>query len=101
MVFFAGSSYIRFLMDSLIFRYPLTWNDLLIPLSCRNVRETTPCSLIRESEAAGTPGSTTRRRAAAGPRTEATALRSVPTSQEMEEFFAGAELVQQRIFTDK
>ncbi|CAA7403264.1 unnamed protein product [Spirodela intermedia] len=67
----------------------------------RNVRETTPCSLIKDSDVAGTPGSTTRRRTASGRRTQPAALRSIPTSEEMEEFFAGAEQVQQRIFTEK
>ncbi|CAA6666473.1 unnamed protein product [Spirodela intermedia] len=67
----------------------------------KNVRETTPCSLIKDSDVAGTPGSTTRRRTASGRRTQPAALRSIPTSEEMEEFFAGAEQVQQRIFTEK
>ncbi|CAA6662518.1 unnamed protein product [Spirodela intermedia] len=66
----------------------------------RSARETTPCSsFIRDSEAAGTPGSTTRRRTTPATRQRAT-RRSIPTS-EMEEFFAGAEQWQQRIFTDK
>ncbi|XP_078441815.1 inhibitor/interactor with cyclin-dependent kinase [Wolffia australiana] len=61
----------------------------------RNARETTPCSLIRDSETAGTPCSSSRRRPPPA------APRAAPTSDEMESFFSAAELLQQRIFADK
>ncbi|CAL9038139.1 unnamed protein product [Musa banksii] len=65
-------------------------------------RETTPCSLIRDPEAIQTPGSTNR-----PARSMATSLRpqsvchNIPTAQELEEFFAGAEQLQQRIFIER
>ncbi|XP_077252812.1 inhibitor/interactor with cyclin-dependent kinase [Tasmannia lanceolata] len=69
----------------------------------RNIRETTPSSLIRGSDSVGTPGSTTRptNSTAANRRIQNVAHRNVPTSHEMEEFFAGVEQQQQRIFTEK
>ncbi|XP_020259739.1 cyclin-dependent kinase inhibitor 4-like [Asparagus officinalis] len=69
----------------------------------RNVRETTPCSLIRDSETIATPGSTTRRSNSNNSRRgiQNAVNRNIPTSYEMEEFFACAERLQQRIFTDK
>ncbi|XP_058094748.1 cyclin-dependent kinase inhibitor 5-like [Magnolia sinica] len=69
----------------------------------RNVRETTPSSLIRDSETLGTPGSTTRptNSTATNRRIQNAMLRNIPTAHEMEEFFAGAEQHQQRIFTEK
>ncbi|KAK9138285.1 hypothetical protein Sjap_008879 [Stephania japonica] len=69
----------------------------------RSTRETTPCSLIRGSETVGTPGSTTRptNSSAASRRIQNAVRRNIPTTHEMEEFFAGAEQQQQRIFTEK
>ncbi|KAK1265923.1 Cyclin-dependent kinase inhibitor 3 [Acorus gramineus] len=69
----------------------------------RATRESTPCSLIRCSETVGTPGSTTRttNSAAANRRIQNPAHRNIPTTHEMEEFFAGAEKLQQEIFTEK
>uniref|UniRef100_A0A1D1ZGW5 Cyclin-dependent kinase inhibitor 3 n=1 Tax=Anthurium amnicola TaxID=1678845 RepID=A0A1D1ZGW5_9ARAE len=68
----------------------------------RSVRETTPCSLIRDSDVVvGTPGSTTRPRTTSNRRMQSTTHRSIPTTDEMENFFAGAEQLQQRIFTEK
>ncbi|RDX83750.1 Cyclin-dependent kinase inhibitor 3, partial [Mucuna pruriens] len=65
----------------------------------RSTRESTPCSLIRDSNAIHTPGSTTRQR------THRTIhehiQRNIPTTYEMEEFFAYAEKQQQTIFMDK
>lgn len=70
---------------------------------CRSVRETTPSSLIKDSETIGTPGSTTRptNSTATNRRMQNSMRRSIPTTHEMEEFFAGAEQLQQRIFTEK
>lgn len=65
----------------------------------RDERETTPSNLIRHSEALGTPGSTTR--PATNRRIRNTMTRIIPSAQEMEEFFVGAEQQQQRIFTEK
>ncbi|OVA11308.1 Cyclin-dependent kinase inhibitor [Macleaya cordata] len=69
----------------------------------RSTRESTPCSLIRDSDTVGTPGSTTRptNSAATNRRIQNTSRRNIPTTHEMEEFFAGAEQQQQRIFTEK
>ncbi|XP_043722908.1 cyclin-dependent kinase inhibitor 5-like [Telopea speciosissima] len=69
----------------------------------RSTRETTPCSLIRNSDTIGTPGSTTRptTSTATNRRVQNAIRRNFPTSHEMEEFFAGAEQQQQRRFTDK
>ncbi|KAJ0966522.1 hypothetical protein J5N97_023439 [Dioscorea zingiberensis] len=69
----------------------------------RNARETTPCSLIRDSETIGTPGSTTRRTSSVviNRGIENSSCRSIPTAHEMEEFFKEAEQLQQRSFTEK
>ncbi|GLU07914.1 hypothetical protein SLE2022_248530 [Rubroshorea leprosula] len=69
----------------------------------RSTRESTPCSLIRNSDTIATPGSTTRRSSSS------TAYRGggndvqrfIPTANEMEEFFAYAEQQQQRQFIEK
>ncbi|XP_043707299.1 cyclin-dependent kinase inhibitor 5-like [Telopea speciosissima] len=69
----------------------------------RSTRETTPCSLIRDSDTIGTPGSTTRptNSTATNRRVQNAMRRIIPTAHEMEEFFAGAEQQQQRLFTEK
>ncbi|KAJ4956600.1 hypothetical protein NE237_013383 [Protea cynaroides] len=69
----------------------------------RSTRETTPCSLIRDSDTIGTPGSTTRptTSTATNRRVHNAMRRNIPTSHEMEEFFAGAEQQQQRRFIEK
>ncbi|CAL1411999.1 unnamed protein product [Linum trigynum] len=68
-----------------------------------STRESTPCSLIRPSDSVGTPGSTTRQGASMGTssRVGNDTLRNFPTVQEMDDFFAGQEELQQRLFTDK
>ena len=72
---------------------------ILLCFNNRSTREGTPCSLIRDSNAIHTPGSTTR------PRTRQIihehVQRNIPTAYEMEEFFAYAEKQQQTIFMDK
>uniref|UniRef100_A0A2P2IRS8 Uncharacterized protein MANES_15G052700 n=1 Tax=Rhizophora mucronata TaxID=61149 RepID=A0A2P2IRS8_RHIMU len=71
----------------------------------RSTRESTPCSLIREPEAIRTPGSTTR--PTSSTETNRRILNSlrgntnIPTAQEMDDFFAGAEQEQQRQFIEK
>ncbi|KAH7669764.1 Cyclin-dependent kinase inhibitor domain-containing protein [Dioscorea alata] len=69
----------------------------------RNTRETTPSSLIRNSETILTPGSTTRAASsvAVNRRNENSGCRQIPTAHEMDEFFNEAEKVQQRSFTEK
>eukprot|EP01018_Ginkgo_biloba_P021418 Gb_00653 [translate_table: standard] len=72
----------------------------------RRARETTPSSLIRNVETLETPGSTTRpAQASSGRRrmqNEAqTSHFRVPTSSEIEEFFAGAEQQEQRRFAER
>ncbi|MQL71675.1 hypothetical protein Taro_003994 [Colocasia esculenta] len=67
----------------------------------RNVRETTPCSLIRDSESTGTPGSSTRSRPTSSRRAQIISCRNLPTTDEMEGFFVGPEQLQQRTFIEK
>ncbi|XP_031482271.1 cyclin-dependent kinase inhibitor 5-like [Nymphaea colorata] len=71
--------------------------------SCRSVRETTPCSLMRNSENLEAPGSTTRptNPSETNRRTRSETHRSIPTADEMEEFFAAAERQQLRSFSEK
>ncbi|CAA2958427.1 cyclin-dependent kinase inhibitor 3-like isoform X1 [Olea europaea subsp. europaea] len=69
----------------------------------RSTRESAPCSLIRFAGTVLTPGSTTRWTSpkAAIQRPQDAILRNIPTSHEMEEFFARAEQSQQRLFMEK
>lgn len=69
----------------------------------RSTRESTPCSFIRDVDTLGTPCSAVRPTcsSAANQRVRNTMQRVVPTTQEMEEFFAGVELRQQNLFMDK
>ncbi|RDX92920.1 Cyclin-dependent kinase inhibitor 3, partial [Mucuna pruriens] len=69
----------------------------------RSTRESTPCSLIRDSDTVRTPGSTTRPTCSteAYRRTEHAARRQIPTSREMDEFFTEIEEAQQRQFIEK
>ncbi|CAA3019348.1 cyclin-dependent kinase inhibitor 3, partial [Olea europaea subsp. europaea] len=68
-----------------------------------STRESAPCSLIRFAGTVLTPGSTTRWTSpkAAIQRPQDAILRNIPTSHEMEEFFARAEQSQQRLFMEK
>eukprot|EP00268_Persea_americana_P008950 TRINITY_DN13517_c0_g2_i1.p1 TRINITY_DN13517_c0_g2~~TRINITY_DN13517_c0_g2_i1.p1 ORF type:complete len:105 (-),score=8.14 TRINITY_DN13517_c0_g2_i1:458-772(-) len=76
---------------------------VFLSLCYRNIRETTPCSLIGDSEILITPGSTTRptNSIATNRRIQNPMHRDIPTAHEMEEFFASAEQEQQRIFIEK
>ncbi|WVZ55375.1 hypothetical protein U9M48_006044 [Paspalum notatum var. saurae] len=71
----------------------------------RSTRETTPCSLIRSSEMISTPGSTTKSKTSSSMthrcRLEASICRFIPSSLEMEEFFAAAEEQEQHTFREK
>lgn len=69
----------------------------------RNDRETTPCSPIKDSESAITPGSTTRKTnsVATSKRAQASKTGHIPTACEIEEFFTGAEQLQQQSFAEK
>ncbi|CAL9160097.1 unnamed protein product [Musa hybrid cultivar] len=66
-------------------------------------REMTPCSSIRDSATAVTPGSTTRSSySIAGHRRMQNPMpQNFPTDCEMEEFFMGLEKLQQQIFIEK
>ncbi|XP_066337725.1 cyclin-dependent kinase inhibitor 4-like [Miscanthus floridulus] len=69
----------------------------------RNTRETTPCSLIN-SEMIGTPrtpGSTTRSSHSSHRRVKAPPVQAVPSSREMNEYFAAEQRRQQQAFIDK
>lgn len=83
-----------------------SFGENVLDFDCRdrNARETTPCSLIRTSEILRAPSSTTRLTSTT------TALnrsmrnvmhQNIPSSQEIEEFFAGTERLQQRKFVEK
>jgi len=71
----------------------------------RNTRETTPCSLIKNSEMISTPGSTTKSKISSSMtsrrRMETSICRFIPNSLEMEEFFAAAEQHEQHTFREK
>ncbi|KAM4117143.1 hypothetical protein ACJW30_02G102000 [Castanea mollissima] len=69
----------------------------------RSTRESTPCSLIRDPDNIRTPGSTTRPTCSTetNRRTQNATQRHIPTSHEINEFFAGAEEEQQRQFVEK
>ncbi|URD89122.1 cyclin-dependent kinase inhibitor [Musa troglodytarum] len=68
----------------------------------RYVRETTPCSLIRDSETIDTPGSTTRPTNSSATNQRSCAFcHNIPTAQDMEEFFANTEQLQQQDFQEK
>ncbi|KAL8055392.1 hypothetical protein ABFX02_04G052900 [Erythranthe guttata] len=77
-------------------------NNLDLEARERSTRESTPCSLIRAGDAITAPGSSTKQRtpSAANQRVQ-NALQNMPTAREMEEFFAEAELQNQRLFIDK
>ncbi|OVA01603.1 Cyclin-dependent kinase inhibitor [Macleaya cordata] len=78
-------------------------NILEIEERDRSTRETTPCSLIRDSEIIRTPCSTTRptNSTSTNRRIQNPARGNIPTTHEMEEFFAVAEQHQQRLFIEK
>ncbi|CAL9073561.1 unnamed protein product [Musa textilis] len=66
----------------------------------RSARESTPCSLKRNSETIGSPGSTTRpTKFTVSSKRQASPI--VPTDPEMEELFAGPEQLQQRRFMER
>ncbi|XP_020575092.1 cyclin-dependent kinase inhibitor 5-like [Phalaenopsis equestris] len=80
----------------------VSFGENVLELDARD-RETTPCSLIRNSETLSTPGSTTRTTATAALnfRIHNTAHQNIPSTHEMEEFFAGSERLQHRTFIEK
>ncbi|XP_031285559.1 cyclin-dependent kinase inhibitor 3 [Pistacia vera] len=67
----------------------------------RSSRESTPCSLIRGSDAIRTPISTTRQIRSTYRGGQNDMQRIIPTPRELEEFFAYAEQQQQRFFMEK
>ncbi|XP_048334163.1 cyclin-dependent kinase inhibitor 5 [Ziziphus jujuba] len=69
----------------------------------RSTRESTPCNLIRDPDVIRTPGSSTRptNSAETSRRIQNSSRRHVPTTREMDEFFAGAEEEQQKQFIKK
>ena len=87
---------IRFFFCQEYFDYSFCWLN-------RSTRESTPCSLIRDSNAIDTPGSTTRQRTSSltNQIIREHIQRNIPTAYEIEEFFACAEKQQQTIFMDK
>ncbi|XP_062201193.1 cyclin-dependent kinase inhibitor 4-like [Phragmites australis] len=68
----------------------------------RSTRETTPFSLIRDSEMISTPGSTTRpSHSNSHRRVQAPVRHIIPISAQMDEYFAAEERRQQQAFIDK
>ncbi|XP_059660270.1 cyclin-dependent kinase inhibitor 5-like [Cornus florida] len=69
----------------------------------RSTRESTPCSLMRDSDTIGTPGSTTRPKSSStvNRRNRDALQRNIPTTREIEDFFAFAEQQHQRLFSEK
>lgn len=69
----------------------------------RSTRESTPSSLIRDSNGISTPGSTTRQRTSSitDQIIRQHIQRNIPTAFEMDEFFACAEKQQQVLFMEK
>ncbi|KAE9622158.1 hypothetical protein Lal_00032807 [Lupinus albus] len=65
----------------------------------RSSRESTPCSLIMDSNSITTPGSSTRQRT--HQINHENVQRIFPTAQEIDEFFAHAERKQQAMFIEK
>ncbi|OIW07558.1 hypothetical protein TanjilG_08445 [Lupinus angustifolius] len=65
----------------------------------RSTRESTPCSLIRDSNLITAPGSTTRQRT--HQINHENVQRIIPSAHEIEEFFAYAERQQQAMFMEK
>ncbi|XVF81169.1 hypothetical protein PTKIN_Ptkin15bG0135100 [Pterospermum kingtungense] len=78
-------------------------NNLGFELRDRSTRESTPCSLMKDSETMPTPGSTTKQRSSpSSHRRQWNDVQSfTPTTHEMEELFACAERQQQREFIEK
>ncbi|XP_057546017.1 uncharacterized protein LOC130825008 [Amaranthus tricolor] len=71
-------------------------------VNCWSTRESTPCTLIRDSENIATPGSTTRPSCSnVENRRARNTQRTIPTNPNMEEFFAGFENSQQINFLEK
>ncbi|KAI4378053.1 hypothetical protein MLD38_015593 [Melastoma candidum] len=69
----------------------------------RSTRETTPCSLHNDPDGARTPGSTTKpsNLTQTNRRLRSADRQNVPSTNEMDNFFAGAEEEQQKTFIDK
>ncbi|KAD5508896.1 hypothetical protein E3N88_16599 [Mikania micrantha] len=78
-------------------------NILEIEGTGRTTRETTPCSLIRDPDAINVPGSSTKstRPTESKYRIQNTTPRHIPSTSEMDEFFTGSEMQQQRLFIEK
>ncbi|KAL1826138.1 hypothetical protein DCAR_0314328 [Daucus carota subsp. sativus] len=78
-------------------------NNLEFDARERGTRESTPCSLIRGSDSIGNPGSSTKPRslAASDRLTHNSIQQDIPSTHEIEEFFAFAEQQQQKRFIEK
>ncbi|XP_019188187.1 PREDICTED: cyclin-dependent kinase inhibitor 3-like [Ipomoea nil] len=75
-------------------------NNLEFEARDRSTRESTPCSLIREEDTIKAPNSATKRTNQTT-RTRSSVLRTMPSAEEIDEFFAYAEQQQQRLFIEK
>ncbi|XP_071699981.1 cyclin-dependent kinase inhibitor 3-like [Rutidosis leptorrhynchoides] len=78
-------------------------NNINFDCGERSTRESTPCSLVKDSNISSTPGSSTRpaNRHAYNQTIPNSIQRIMPSAQEIEEFFARHALDQQRRFTEK
>ncbi|GJR54221.1 cyclin-dependent kinase inhibitor 5-like protein [Tanacetum coccineum] len=83
----------------------VTENEVKTEATGRTTRETTPCSLIRNPDVLRTPGSSTKPKIRSTTHIYSvqnnTLPRIVPLASEMEEFLAGPEKEQQRLFMEK
>ncbi|GAB4830205.1 hypothetical protein Ancab_019847 [Ancistrocladus abbreviatus] len=78
-------------------------NNLEFDATERSTRESTPCSVTRDVDMIGTPVSSVMPSCSRGAsrRAQNVSQRSIPMAYEMEEFFADAEMQQQRQFMEK
>ncbi|KAK4441513.1 Cyclin-dependent kinase inhibitor 3 [Sesamum alatum] len=78
-------------------------NVLDIEAAERGTRESTPCSLIRAADTITPPGSTTKQTCSSAPTERAQDVRvvNVPSSRDLEDFFAREEQLLQRHFVEK
>ncbi|KAK4778225.1 hypothetical protein SAY87_018412 [Trapa incisa] len=84
-------------------KFEASFGENIPEFDCRDrgTRESTPCSLIRDPDVIRTPGSSTRPSVGDYRRASGIENRHIPTSQEMDEFFANAEEEQRRSFIKK
>lgn len=73
----------------------------IAPVRFRSKRETTPCNLIRDPDNIKTPRSTTKRPNLTETSGTDSKQKRILTANDMNEFFIGSEVAQQKQFTEK